>query len=128
MSEHTPGPWLLTPQWGVYALDETGNCNRFSVRVEGGWKWRGYSMQASPDDRTPADELEANARLIAAAPELLEALAPFATALSDWGDDSRQPDRWNTWEHPLAIGVTIGDFRRAAAAIAKATQSPTSED
>lgn len=43
-----------------------------------------------------------------------DALRPFAMALHEWGDDAGQPDRWNVWEHPIANGVTLGDFRSAA--------------
>lgn len=49
--------------------------------------------------------------------ELFAALKPFAKALDDWGDDQGQPDRWNIWEHPTASGITLGDLRRARAAI-----------
>lgn len=48
---------------------------------------------------------------------LREALKPFATALDDWGDDTGQPDRWTAWEHPIAMNVTLGDFRRARASL-----------
>ena len=54
----TPGPWLLSGRT-VYALNDEG-FNRFSALVQ--------------DAHTPGDELEANARLMAAAPELLLAL------------------------------------------------------
>lgn len=40
-------------------------------------------------------------------------LRPFKRAIDDWGDDARQPDRWNIWEHPTATGITLGDLRRA---------------
>ena len=58
MSERkfTPGPWMLSGRT-VYALNDQG-FNRFSALVQ--------------DVHTSAVELDANARLIAAAPELLE--------------------------------------------------------
>ena len=61
MSNHTPAPWLLfdTDKRFVYALNEYGT-NVFQAHVCG--------------PNTKMEELEANARLIAAAPELLEAL------------------------------------------------------
>lgn len=60
MSEfkHTPRPWIVS-KTTVYALNDDGY-NRFSALVQ--------------DAHTSLDELESNARLIAAAPELLEAL------------------------------------------------------
>ncbi len=45
------------------------------------------------------------------------ALEAFVTALEDWGDDTGQPDCWEVWEHPIAMGVTLGDFRRARTAL-----------
>ena len=55
-SKHTPGPWLLAERT-VYALNDKG-INLFSALVQ--------------DAHAPAYELEANVRLIAVAPELLE--------------------------------------------------------
>ena len=63
---HTPTPWKIMRST-VYALDETGTCNRFSCRPEGGWEVNGKHY-------TKLAEVEANARLIAAAPALYEAL------------------------------------------------------
>ena len=57
MTKHTPRPWLVEGRT-VYALNDDGY-NRFSALVQ--------------DAHTPGDELEANARLMAAAPELLKA-------------------------------------------------------
>lgn len=57
VAQHTPGPWFLAGRT-VYALNEEG-FNRFSALVQ--------------DAHAPAYELNANASLIAAAPELLEA-------------------------------------------------------
>jgi len=69
MSKHTPGyptstpgPWVIhhsEPRTFVYALnDATPRYNRMWMHVQG-------------SSATPIDELEANASLIAAAPELL---------------------------------------------------------
>jgi hypothetical protein len=49
--------------------------------------------------------------------EMREALEPFAKALDDWGDEPEQSDRRNLYEHPAAIGIGIGDLRRARAAL-----------
>jgi len=63
--KHTPGPWLRIDRT-VYALHKMPfagriiDCNRFDVCVQG--------------NDCPDEEKEANARLIAAAPELLTAL------------------------------------------------------
>ena len=60
-TKHTPGPWMIaeSDERFVYALNEKG-FNRFCAQVQ--------------DAHTDISELQANARLIAAAPELLEAL------------------------------------------------------
>lgn len=71
---HTPGPWVLTDGFTVYALDETKSCNRFSTLINGGWVHRPSGSTGALLDRTTDEELRANARLIAAAPDLLEAL------------------------------------------------------
>jgi hypothetical protein len=63
---HTPGPWLCDRQT-VYALNDEGQ-NRFVAGIQGGF------TSITPRVRTEAGELDANARLIAAAPDLLAAL------------------------------------------------------
>ena len=67
MSEHTPGPWVLKPArsivggWAVWAEYEPGkHCQVADIEP-----W--------PNDPDTAPESEANARLIAAAPDLLAA-------------------------------------------------------
>jgi hypothetical protein len=61
---HTPGPWRLTGTT-VYALNVDGT-NQFTARVEGG-----LIEQSQGFARTSEAEVVANARLIAAAPDLL---------------------------------------------------------
>ena len=61
MSEHTPGPWKVV---GLSVISDSGIiCNPPSG---------------------PIDELEANARLIAAAPDMLEALEMSVRYLEGW--------------------------------------------
>jgi len=59
MSKHTPGPWVQTP-WDATAIFDAKN---LQVPI----------AQTYPAD-TSQKEAEANARLVAAAPQLLEAL------------------------------------------------------
>lgn len=66
MGKHTPGPWRYTP-WHI----EEGNP---TVRAPEGW----LICETSSD---------ANARLIAAAPDLLEALRDALCALECCGKD-----------------------------------------
>lgn len=79
MATHTPGDWKLTEgnmSCMVYALDETEGVNRFSALVQGGYSYHGRTHK----DRTTEEELSANARLIAAAPDLLAALERLSVA------------------------------------------------
>ena len=90
----TPGPWRLDGSSSIYALNLEGP-NRFYANVQSGWSTAGRN-------RTSEAELAANAHLIAAAPELLEALEK-AESLFD---------------HTFAMGGTI--HKQIKAAIAKA--------
>ena len=69
-TKHTPGPWLLrtTPT-------SAGLCHIVSAADWRGAFIYGDGIRKGVDDALPkAQELAANARLIAAAPDLLEAL------------------------------------------------------
>ena len=73
MSAHTPGPWLKEGHT-VYALTENARgqaCNRFSLFVQ----------SARQEHEAQGSELDANARLAAAAPELLEAVERLCGSL-----------------------------------------------
>lgn len=106
---HTPAKWLCDGRT-VYALHGMPERNRFFCQV-----------QAGRIDDAGIEELQANARLIAAAPDLLEALSPIARfpiedfAAYDDCADMRVIFKANDWS------FTVGDVRRARAAIAKAT-------
>ncbi|WP_313213848.1 hypothetical protein [Stenotrophomonas acidaminiphila] len=112
--KHTPQDWLRD-ETTVYALNLEGS-NRFSARVEGGWTTRGRT-------RTQVDELVANARLISAAPDSLDANVMFVESMDrfcgiepDW-DDVRIYDELPSSELARA-------YFAARAAIAKATGEP----
>ena len=97
--KHTPGPWTVTADgagWYIEATPERGHSLAFIASPE---------FQEEPD--TSASEAEANASLIAAAPDLLEALQWLVDILPDPDLDNDELQR--TWT------------RRARAAIAKAT-------
>lgn len=65
MSKHTPGPW----KFGQYL----GSLSSFCVHMDAGDKGRGIDVVKAVAGITTEQRL-ANARLIAAAPEMLEAL------------------------------------------------------
>src|SRR5262245_59246736 len=98
MSKHTSGPWHAVPFLvgsGMTVKDGTG-----------------HSVVTTASFR-PWEETEANARLIAAAPDLLSALREFV-AINDRPHD---PTR-GTWDAAIVM---------ARAAIARATQVPDPE-
>lgn len=102
---HTPGPWINGPYGQVW----------IGLRLDPDGKWRDDGepqIVASPGALLPAGEARANARLIAAAPDLLlaakEAAVVIAAAAKAAGADPMQ-------------GTCLP---RLMAAIHKATQEP----
>jgi hypothetical protein len=96
LAAHTPGPWRVTEYGGEIAIHAEDN-----------------SKIALPEKWFASDraEAEANARLIAAAPELLAALgklAPYALQRAET-------------EPPFTAKYARADYEIARAAIAKAT-------
>lgn len=76
MSKHTPGPWEFVPK-----LTASENHRGFFVRAEKATrngKWALAEVQPGDEDGMLG---KANARLIAAAPDLLEALKAFNQCL-----------------------------------------------
>ena len=64
MTEHTPGPWVVGGPWPKISIcqpEADGDPWNFIT-----WMWDDWAVEAP-------DEVKANATLIAAAPELLEA-------------------------------------------------------
>lgn len=117
--KHTPGPWHTVPYGDgddtVICSDAAGNFRIAFMAVPG--------CRDQQERRKEFAEIKANARLIAASPELLEALRPFAAiAEHDISESEADEDLFrpvSKYNHaPL---LTVGDFRRALAAIAKAT-------
>lgn len=118
--EHTPGPWgshpFSNPESGLEVTSDNGQ----------EWTWwklcvgSGQTIVATCEANTEIknegypfprtyDEAEANARLIAAAPELLEALQAIIQRENDF----------NRWGQGTLIGDSVADDARRA--IAKAT-------
>ncbi|HGM4344833.1 TPA: hypothetical protein ACKPFY_004067 [Pseudomonas aeruginosa] len=82
MSKHTPGPWVLDT-----IPTSVGICHRIGpfpprrpddVTVRHACLYADYPSASNPAD----EELEANARLIVAAPELLDALVNLLPLIS----------------------------------------------
>ncbi|MGO4718068.1 hypothetical protein AB4071_02925 [Stenotrophomonas sp. 2MCAF14_2] len=116
-SKHTPGPWAYQEDSDAYTHIVRGPNNRFICQL----------------NQSTSAEIEANARLIAAAPELLEACQTFAEWLrreegvgdleAPWRGKRDTPEgeaAWREWyyENLRLCGLAQ---EQARAAIAKAT-------
>lgn len=99
---HTPGPWRVGPVDDTRVEDANGN---EIAQIDG---------EYNQPETWPI--MEANARLIAAAPDLLEATAPFVGVAKSRAADAPE---WRDTD-AVSIVVTIGDLRAIAAAHAKA--------
>jgi hypothetical protein len=64
--KHTPGPWFVNGPWHIQAQGQMGDIRPRIVA---------QAVNARPDTPEGLATLDANARLIASAPELLEMLA-----------------------------------------------------
>ena len=69
-TKHTTGPWVI--DWNVSRLDIFGSDETTLVA----------SLRRSPLSQAIDEAARANARLIAAAPEMYEAIAAIATAMN----------------------------------------------
>ena len=107
MSEHTKGPWELgrngdIEAGDVFSADRVSICNVYDATL------KCQQIEAR-------NEAFANARLIAAAPDLLEALQQTKNVIRNILTDSQLDTR-------LPCGVTIRKYSKSIdAAIAKAT-------
>lgn len=99
-TKHTPGPWTAGDTY-VTALNKYGT-NRFACSLEGGYAVDSVGYDRKYKERTSDEELKANARLIAAAPELLAALRAAVTAADSHTDEGSGPltyfNGWNVAE------------------------------
>ena len=114
MSGHTPGPWEMSAPMGrdhLYGAEP--------------WFWVSgrhtlHIQVAAYSDGFVRGANEANARLIAAAPELLEALQWFVENDDTYQGDTPMPEHGGlTWNEINA--EFIDGLNKARAAIAKAT-------
>ena len=88
MSKHTPGPWLAR-EW--YDIDHEGECQAQ------GWDLRlpnGFRLPLCSNTSGDLSEAEANARLIAAAPRLLQALKKIVQCEKRRAADLRHRGAW----------------------------------
>jgi hypothetical protein len=124
MQTHTPGPWVIgqestdlmaSPEGGRFHAIDAPAGNHYALAVV-------VTQLAEPTEKS-TEELQANARLLAAAPELLAALVALSTnPHGDLGDmiyhvKERECEGWDgasvtAWSNAVAA---------ARAVIAKAT-------
>ncbi len=114
-TEHTPGPWYADIRTGIAViLEEKQHFNCLSG-VDGVAKIIGSGVPESPDSYKPITEVDAaNASLIAAAPELLEACIVALSIIIEDGLENRN----NRDVDPDGV-LGIGDVLRSAIAKAK---------
>lgn len=79
--EHTPGPWRLV-EHGMVEMHHVGSSMHF-------WAGCGAGGHSNPSGQRPNAELAANARLIAAAPELLAELEYAVKLLAPFGETAQ---------------------------------------
>jgi len=120
MSEWTKGPWRIdvngSENWSV---DYDGPSSQYMTICGNRKEPVAFAVQP---DAFADQEIEANARLIAAAPTMAEALEPFATVLADVGQDDDDTDLYAAMSarNRTVPAITVGDLRRAAAALSLA--------
>ena len=86
MNKHTPGPWKVIPSWGDWTIEGP---NKEEIIFQDG------------PYQTPTIWLE-NARLIAAAPDMLEALQNLEN------DDGSMPkSAWNLVQNAIAKATGV---------------------
>ena len=118
MSKHTPGPWeARRVNYQEWDIDRIG-----SVPLLGFAGWEGMATVYGCDDQPEEGALvaEANARLIAAAPDLLAA----CQAMAEWDAAENQLppyDSDNGASFDQCMALCRDAFDKARAAIAKAT-------
>lgn len=98
MSEHTPGPWTILTVAGPVPADQR---NDRAIMDGDGQIIAEAFHRVGPDDWAP---VEANARLIAAAPELLAAAELVYKYLEDDPPTDDAPfDAWESWRTSITV-------------------------
>lgn len=130
-TKHTPGPWehwIGGATWGITGPSgAASSCAEKAVRDSLILNDCTVIYIASKNNVAPAlafgdtkEEAEANAKLIAAAPDLLEALQILASIpIEDFGKESKPDYPLMAWNGTY---LKVSDVLKARAAIKKATE------
>ena len=118
MAEHTPGPWCVEAIDSEHLHDI---CLAYTVPNAGNPVLVATVFGDDDDDPVNNRQAEANARLIAAAPDLLAALLPMLRGVEQWERGSRLSVYVAPGHLRCSLELELGELRAAAAAIAKAT-------
>ncbi|AXU19691.1 hypothetical protein C7W88_17050 [Novosphingobium sp. THN1] len=102
----------------IYALDESGTCNRIQMRLEGGFT-KNWGRQCI---RTTDEEVEATAAFVHQAVnshhDLIEALREARKIIADIDDYMKRPSRGDWGEEcACCMGELLDDDRQAIAKI-----------
>ena len=95
MSKHTPGPWTYALEYGPNITEPPrittiGRCANYVIGLPSDYPGGNYR------DGDPSGDEEADARLMAAAPELLEALETLERWLRQAGEEDGGNFDWET--------------------------------
>lgn len=114
-ADHTPGPWRFReskdPKHKAITHFVIESPSRAAMFLGDVWE--------SKQDQGATDEIRANFRLVAAAPELLDALHLLVGALDGFGVDQRHLELPEGFIHAV---ISAGDAGRAAIAKAYGTK------
>ena len=115
-TKHTPGPWK-TRHFACCTAIETDTESRITSLFDH-FDYQGKPCGSIESQDKTQDEIDANARLIAAAPALLEALKAVVAKV----DQLQQTDGFKQESEWLGPFVQNEQFDNAKAAIAQAEQ------
>lgn len=83
MGNHTPGPWSVSSMMHLEDINKTSGTYGIKVSPNGHWIAKLHPLNGIVES---GDELRANARLIAAAPEMLDMLIELQESAQYWSE------------------------------------------
>lgn len=111
-AQHTPGPWFIFGNGHCVGGPASPDDSELSANPRAG-------VAMCHMSRRPPHENQANARLIAAAPDLLAACKPVDREGRHKAPGDIMDGTWNVDAH-IELTLTVGELRAIRAAIAKA--------